>query len=670
MDEKTAKKRIQELSKKLEQYNTQYYEQDRPTVSDYEYDMLMRELETLEQQFPEFSASDSPTRHVGGTASRLFEKVPHSVQMMSLQDVFSFAEMDAFLNRCAEMLDKPAFVVEPKIDGLSVSLEYQNGIFVRGSTRGDGLIGEDVTKNLRTVTGVPQKLRHAPTFLEVRGEVYMPRKSFEALVQQQEANGETPFKNPRNAAAGSLRQKNADITASRNLAVWIFNVQQVEGITLKSHLESLAFLENIGFSNVIPHSNAVYTPEEIHTEIRKIEQARGDYAYDTDGVVVKIDCFSDREEMGATTKVPKWAAAFKFPPEEKETILREILLSVGRTGVITPVAVFDPVQLAGTEVTRATLHNQDFISEREIRVGDKIVVRKAGEIIPEVLRSVCHAEDSVPYQLPDTCPECGTMTVRDPEEAALRCPNPDCPAQLMKRMIHFVSKDAMNIDGLGPQNLELLQKNGLLHSVSDLYHLTKADLLPLERFAEKSADHLIHAIAASKENSLDRLVYALGIRGIGIQTAKLLCERFSSMETLQNATQSEIESIDGFGDTMAENVVKTLAEPHMQKLISCLQAAGCRMTYIGTAVEDDRFAGQTFVLTGTLPTLKRKDAEAMILRCGGKVSGSVSKKTSFVVAGEAAGSKLEKANALGIPILTEAAFLDKIQGKDASQNEN
>ncbi len=670
MEEKAAKRRIQQLQSMLETYNVQYYEQDNPTISDYEYDMLLRELETLETEFPSYAMENSPTKHVGGAASRVFEKVPHAVQMMSLQDVFSFAEMDTFWERCVAALGHPTFVVEPKIDGLSVSLEYQNGVFVRGSTRGDGMVGENVTENLRTIAAIPKQLHDAPPFLEVRGEVYMPRKSFAQLVEQQVQNGETPAKNPRNAAAGSLRQKDARVTAERNLAIWIFNVQQVQGITLQSHLESLAFLERIGFPCVIPHSKIVTTPEEIHAEITAIGVERDGYSYDTDGVVVKIDRFSEREEMGATAKVPKWAAAFKFPPEEKETTLREILLSVGRTGVITPVAVFDPVQLAGTEVTRATLHNQDFITERNICLGDRILVRKAGEIIPEVLRSVSHAEDAMPYELPKTCPVCGTMAVRDPEEAALRCPNPDCPAQLMKRMIHFVSKDAMNIDGLGPQNLALLQEKGLVHSVSDLYHLTQADLLPLDRFAEKSADNLIRAIAASKNNSLDRLVYALGIRGIGAQAAKLLCERFSSMEAIQNATQLEIAAIDGFGDVMAENVVETLAEPHMKQLINSLQAVGCRMTYDGTTVEEDRFAGQTFVLTGTLPTLKRKDAEALILRYGGKVSGSVSKKTAFVVAGEAAGSKLEKANTLGIPVLTETEFLDKIRGKEEIENEN
>ncbi|MCC8110893.1 MAG: NAD-dependent DNA ligase LigA [Ruminococcus sp.] len=670
MKKNAAKQRMQQLQTMLELYNVQYYELDNPTVSDYEYDMRLLELETLEEQFPEYASQNSPTKHVGGTASRTFEKVQHTVQMMSLQDVFSFDEMDLFLKRCDAVLNKPAFVVEPKIDGLSVSLEYRNGVFVRGSTRGDGMVGEDVTENLRTILNIPQKLQYAPVFLEVRGEVYMPRKSFYTLVEQQEANGETPFKNPRNAAAGSLRQKNAAITAARNLDIWFFNVQQVEGVSLESHLESMAFLEKIGFSKVIPHSKAVYTPDEIHREIEVIGQARGDYTYDTDGVVVKIDRFSNREEMGTTAKVPKWAAAFKFPPEEKETTLQEIILSIGRTGIITPVAVFDPLQLAGTEVTRATLHNQDFITERDICLGDRIVVRKAGEIIPEVLRSVSHSVNAQPYRLSEACPVCGTATVRDPKEAALRCPNPNCPAQLKKRIIHFVSKDAMNIDGLGPQNLALLQEKGLVHSVVDLYYLTQTDLLQLERFADKSASNLIRAIEASKKNSLDRLIYALGIRGIGIQTAKLLCEQFPSMEAIQNAMQTEIAAIDGFGNALAESVVNTIAQPYMQQLIAQLRDVGCCMTYAVTIAQGNCLAGQTVVLTGTLPTLKRKDAEAMILRCSGKVSSSVSKKTSFVVAGESAGSKLEKAKTLGIPVITEAEFLNKIHGKEEIENEN
>ncbi len=656
MDELTAKNRMQELAQLLEQYNRQYYVEDNPTVTDYEYDMLLRELEMLEQTYPQYAAENSPAKRVGGAASRVFEKVPHTVQMMSLQDVFSFEEMDSFVRRCQETLSAPQFVVEPKIDGLSVSLEYTNGVFVRGSTRGDGFVGEDVTANLMTIPAIPKQLRDAPAFLEVRGEVYMPRQSFAALVEQQEQNGETPAKNPRNAAAGSLRQKNPAVTAQRQLDIWIFNIQQVDGVMLRSHVESLAYLERLGFPNVIPHSGGCTDAAQIRAEIARIGEERIGYAYDTDGVVVKVDDFAQREEMGSTSKVPKWAAAFKFPPEEKETTLREIMLSVGRTGVITPVAVFDPVQLAGTEVARATLHNQDFITERDIRLGDRIVVRKAGEIIPEVLRVASHEDNALPYLLPEKCPVCGTNAVRDGDEAALRCPNPDCPAQLMKRMIHFVSKDAMNIDGLGPQNLAALQEEGLVHSVADLYQLTAEQITAMERFAEKSAENLIRAIETSKQNSLDRLIYGLGIRNIGARAAKLLCERFGSMDAILAASSEEVQTIDGFGGTMAESVVSALAEPHMQQLIAHLREAGCRMTYEGLQIEDDRFAGKTFVLTGTLSTMKRSEAKELVLKYGGKVSGSVSKKTAYVVAGEAAGSKLDKANELGIPVLTEEEF--------------
>lgn len=664
MEEKQAQERIGILRQKLTQYNREYYDWDRPTIPDDVYDQLMRELEQLETAFPQFADAESPTKHVGGTVSKVFEKVPHTVQMMSLQDVFSAEEMAAFVHRCQETLQAPAFVVEPKIDGLSVSLEYINGVFTRGSTRGDGFVGENVTENLKTIAHIPQMLQNAPPFLEVRGEVYMSRERFAELVAQQEQDGEEPAKNPRNAAAGSLRQKNPAITAQRGLDIWIFNIQQVTGVELTSHIESLAYLTSLGFSTVIPHSELRYTFQQIQQEIDKIAAERSGYAYDTDGVVVKVDDFAQREEMGATSKVPKWAAAFKFPPEEKETNLREIQLSVGRTGVITPVAVFDPVQLAGTEVSRATLHNQDFITERDIRLGDTIVVRKAGEIIPEVVRVAAHSAASQPYTLPETCPVCHTQAVRDDEAAALRCPNPDCPAQLMKHMIHFVSKDAMNIDGLGPQILAVLQEKGLVHSVADLYHLTKEQLMELDRFAEKSAENLVRAIAASKQNPLDRLIFALGIRGIGAQSAKLLCAQFPTMEQLLAATVEQVQTIDGFGGVMAESVVTALHEPHMQKLIEHLRAAGCRMTYAGTAVEDHRLEGMTFVLTGTLPTMTRSAAEALVLRYGGKVSKSVSKKTTYVVAGEAAGSKLDKANALGIPVLSEAELLQKIQERN------
>ena len=658
MHAEDAKKRIEVLSRELEQHNYRYYILNDPTVSDYTYDEMMRELRALEAEYPDFLLPTSPSQRVGGGASSTFEKVTHAVQMASLQDVFSFEEVAAFVQRCKEQLHEPQFVVEPKIDGLSVSLEYENGIFTRGSTRGDGFTGEDVTMNLKTIQTIPLQLKNAPSYLEVRGEVYLSREKFEALSQYQEQNGETPFKNPRNAASGSLRQKDASVTAKRGLDILIFNVQQIEGVSLNAHKASIDYLTELGLTT-IPQSALLTDTRQIIEEIQRIGEIRSEYPYDIDGVVVKLDDFSQREEMGATTKVPKWAVAYKFPPEEKETLLTDIEVGVGRTGVITPVAVFQPVRLAGTDVSRATLHNQDFITEKGICIGDTIVVRKAGEIIPEVVRAVHHAEGAVPYRLPENCPVCGTKAERDEEEAALRCPNPDCPAQLMKRMIHFASKDAMNIDGLGPQNLMALSQANLIHSVADLYALKKEDLLKIDRFAEKSADNLLAAIEKSKQNALDRLIFALGIRNIGARAAKLLCEKFPSMEQIQNAAAEEIAEIEGFGTIMAESVADAFAEPHMQALTARLAELGLRMTYDSAVVTDQRFAGMTFVLTGTLPTMKRSDAKALIEQYGGKVSGSVSKKTTYVVAGEEAGSKLDKANSLGIPVLTEAELIDK-----------
>lgn len=656
MERNDAKKRIEELSKELMEHNHRYYILNEPSVSDYTYDEMMRELRSLEAEYPEFLLPTSPSQRVGGTFSSSFEKVEHRVQMASLQDVFSYEEVAAFVQRCKEQLVDPQFVVEPKIDGLSVSLEYESGVLVRGSTRGDGFTGEDVTMNLKTIHTVPLSIENAPPYLEVRGEVYMSRKSFEKLCQQQEENGETPFKNPRNAASGSLRQKDASVTAKRKLDILIFNVQQIEGKELTAHKESIDYLTSLGFTTV-SQSGLLKNTDEILREIEKIGEERGNYAYDTDGVVVKVDSFAQREEMGATTKTPKWAVAYKFPPEEKETILREIEVSVGRTGVITPVAVFDTVRLAGTDVVRASLHNQDFITDKGICIGDTIVVRKAGEIIPEVVRAVRHADDAVPYLLPERCPVCGTKAERD-DEAALRCVNPDCPAQVMKRMIHFASKDAMNIDGLGPQNLTALHDAGLINSVADLYTLKKEQLLSLDRFAEKSADNLLAAIEKSKENTLDRLIFGLGIRNIGGKAAKLLCEAFPSIEKIKSASIEDISLIEGFGSIMAESVVNAFAEPHMQELVSRLVNLGLPSEYETAEVTDERFARKTFVLTGTLPTMKRSEAKSLIESFGGKVSGSVSKKTSYVVAGDEAGSKLDKANTLGVTVLSEEELVE------------
>lgn len=657
MNKEQAEKRIAELSRELMQHNYRYYVLNEPSVSDYTYDEEMRELRKLESEYPELLKADSPSQRVGGTASSTFEKVEHSVQMASLQDVFSFEEVADFVRSCKEKLNAPEFIVEPKIDGLSVSLEYENGIFTRGSTRGDGFVGEDVTMNLRTIHTIPLRIENAPPYLEVRGEVYMSRQSFEKLVGQQEENGDVPFKNPRNAASGSLRQKDSSITAKRRLDILVFNVQQITGKELSSHNESIDYLKSLGFTTV-SQSEALTDTEDIIREIRRIGDERDKYAYDIDGVVIKVNSFEQRDEMGSTAKTPKWAAAYKFPPEEKETLLRDIEVSVGRTGVITPVAVFEPVRLAGTDVERASLHNQDFINEKGICIGDRIVVRKAGEIIPEVVRAAVHIDGAKVYRLPKSCPVCGTKAERDEEAAALRCPNPDCPAQVMKRMIHFASKDAMNIDGLGPQNLTALHDAGLISSVADLYTLKKEDLLTLDRFADKSAENLISSIEKSKSNPLDRVIFGLGIRNIGGRAAKLLCESFPSIEKIMNASEEDIANIEGFGAVMAESVVSAFSEPHMKELVSRLCEYGLATKYEVNETIDNRFEGKTFVLTGTLPTMKRSEAKALIEQYGGKVSGSVSKKTSYVVAGEEAGSKLDKANSLGVAVLSEEELIE------------
>lgn len=660
MDKEAARIRIAELSEQLEKYSYSYYVLDDPEISDYDFDMLMQELKALEEQFPELISPASPTQRVGGMADNSFEKVAHAVQMASLQDVFSFEQVQSFVRKCGEELGDVLYTVEPKIDGLSVSLEYTNGIFTRGSTRGDGFVGEDVTANLKTIRSIPLKLKNAPDYLEVRGEVYMPRSSFFELVEAQELTGEQPFKNPRNAAAGSLRQKNSKITAQRKLDIFIFNVQQCEGREFATHKESLDFLRELGFKTV-PSYKLCADYDGICCEIDRIGEERADLSFDIDGVVVKVNDLSQRELMGATAKTPKWAVAYKFPPEEKETKLLDIEVNVGRTGAITPVAVFEPILLAGTSVSRAVLHNQDFIDEKDIRIGDIITVRKAGEIIPEVLKSVSHEEGSATFKLPEICPVCGTASVRDEGESVLRCPNVQCPAQLLKNMIHFASKNAMNIDGLGPANMKLFVESGLVTSPADLYSLKKEQLLSLERFADKSADNLLKAIEDSKSAELDRLVYALGIRNIGQRAAALLCEKFPSMDRLIAAEKDDIAEIEGFGDIMAESVAAALREPHRLELIERLKTAGVNMNYSKESTGDGRFEGLTFVLTGTLPTMKRSDAKKLIESFGGKVTGSVSKKTSFVVAGEDAGSKLVKAQELGIEILSEADLISRMQ---------
>ena len=655
MDEYSAKKRIKELSDELYRYNYEYYVMDNPSIDDYSYDMKMQELKKLEKEFPQLLSPDSPTQKVGGFALNTFSEVKHTVQMASLQDVFSFDEVNAFFERCRQAVNSPSFVVEPKIDGLSVSLEYRDGVFVRGSTRGDGFVGEDVTANIMTIRSIPKKLKEKIPFLEVRGEVYMSRESFDELVRQQELNDEQPAKNPRNAAAGSLRQKNPKITAQRKLDIFVFNIQQIEGVSLSSHIESLDYLKSLGFET-IPGYIEVKDAKEALDRINGIGMERVDYQFDIDGVVIKVNSFEQRELIGATSKYPKWAVAYKYPPEEKETKLIDIEVKVGRTGVITPVAVFESIILAGTSVSRATLHNQEFISEKDIRIGDTILVRKAGEIIPEVLKSVSHEDNSVPFYIPKKCPVCGAPTVSCEEESAVRCPNVDCPAQLLRNIIHFASKKAMDIEGLGPANIELLLNEKMISSVADLYELKSADLLLLDRFAETSAEKLVMAIQNSKNAPLDRVIFALGIRNVGSETAKLLCDRFSDIDSIMSASVKELASIDGFGEITARNVYDAFRSEKNIHLINRFKEYGFTMNYASNKSDDLRFKGLTFVLTGTLPTMTRDEAKTIIESFGGKASSSVSKKTSYVLAGESAGSKLTKAQELGIKIIDENEF--------------
>lgn len=657
MDFNEAKKRIAELTDILEKANHRYYDLDNPFLEDDEYDAYMRELRGIEQQFPELLSPNSPSQRVGGTAQSTFASVRHEVQMGSLQDVFSIEEVNGFVARMNEEGVRE-FTVEPKIDGLSVSLEYENGEFVRGSTRGDGFVGEDITPNLKTIRTIPLTLPEKLPFLEVRGEVYMPKQSFGELCRVCEQNGEPMPKNPRNAAAGSLRQKDSRITAARKLDIFCFNIQQIRGKEFSTHSESLEFVKSLGF-HIIPDLRVCHTAGEIAERIREIGEQRHSLPFDIDGAVVKTNGLALREEIGATAKVPKWAVAFKYPPEEKQTKLLDIEINVGRTGALTPVAVFEPVQLAGTTVSRAVLHNQDFISEKDVRVGDTIVVRKAGDIIPEVVKSVSHSENSEPFVIPHICPVCGAAAERSEDEAVIRCTNIDCPAQLLRSLEHFASRGAMDIDGLGEAVAQQLLNKGFVKTVADLYTLTKQDLMTLDKFGEKSADNLLESIRKSKSRELPGLVFALGIRGIGSSSAVLLCKKFGSMENIMNASAEEISQINGFGDVLAESVYTAMREPHRIALINRLRDLGLNMTYTGEQASD-KLAGLTIVVTGTLPTLKREQAKALIEKNGGKFGSSVSKKTNYVLAGEEAGSKLTKANELGIPVITEEQFLNMI----------
>ena len=659
MTQELAKEKIKELRQTLEQYNYEYYVQDNPTVSDFVYDAKMNELLALEAEFPELITADSPTQRVGGQVLAGFEEVTRAVQMQSLSDVFSEEEFQDFNTRTEKALEitSPEYTVEMKIDGLSVSLEYENGQFVRGSTRGDGFVGEDITENLRTIGSIPLRLTEALPYLDVRGEVFMPQASFVKLNEQREVAGEPLFANPRNAAAGSLRQLDSKITASRRLDIFVFNVQQIQGKTLASHKESLDYLAKLGFKT-IPVTKLFYGAEEAYGEILRIGELRGDLPFDIDGAVVKINQFNQREALGSTTKTPRWAVAYKFPAERQQSKLLDIALQVGRTGVITPNAVLEPVRIAGSTVSRATLHNEDNIRDKDIRIGDTVIIQKAGDIIPEVVEVVKEkrtGQEQV-FHMPKVCPACGEPLYREEGEAAVRCLSSNCPAQQMRSIIHFASKPAMDIDGLGPAVVEQLLDAKLIADCADLYTLSYEDVVALERFAEKSAQNLLSAIEKSKQQGLDRVLFGLGIRLIGSRAAQLLANKFGDMDTLLAAPQEELAQIPDIGEKMAASLVHYFAEEKSQSLLARLKDAGVVMTY---AKEEtgDALLGKTFVLTGTLPTLKRSEAQALIEKNGGKVSGSVSKKTDFVVAGEEAGSKLEKANALGVSVLTEEELL-------------
>ena len=655
MNIEEARIKVVALTKELNYHNDRYYNHDDPVISDYEYDAMLRDLENLEAEFPELLLPTSPTQRVGGSKGEKFSPVTHSVPMESLHDSFSEEEIRDFDRKVREVIAAPTYVVEPKFDGLSVSCEYRNGVFVRGSTRGDGVTGEDVTENLMTIKSLPKRIEHAPAFLEVRGEVYMSVKTFERIVAEQENNGEKPFKNPRNAAAGSLRQKDAKITAKRGLDIFVFNIQAAEGATFDTHVQSLDYLTELGFPTAFYHP--FDNIDDVIREIARIDEHRGDLPCDIDGAVVKVNSLSDRAILGSTAKFPRWAEAYKYPPEEKETELLDIEINVGRTGALTPVGIFRPVLLAGTTVSRATLHNEDFIRERDIHIGDTVLIRKAGEIIPEVLSAVRRNPDGRAFSFPAFCPSCGSRIVHEDGEAAARCTNTACPAQLLRHLIHFVSRDAMDIDGLGPAVLEQLLQNGLIATFSDLYKLTVDSLVNLDRMGEKSARNLISAIEKSKSAEIYRLVYALGIRHIGEKAAKLLCEHFLTIDALFDAQVEEICAIDGYGAIMAQSVADYFSLEGTRMLLGELRSLGVEMKPLEAKVKQGVFLDKTFVLTGTLPTMSRKEASLLIEQNGGKTASSVSKKTDYVLAGEDAGSKLTKAQSLGVTIISEADLL-------------
>ena len=652
--------RINELTELLTDANYRYHVLDDPQMPDYEYDRLLRELEDLEKAYPDYAREDSPTKRVGGTVLSQFEEVAHPVPLMSLQDVFSMEELNDFLEKTLSAEPGTAFSVEPKIDGLSVALEYVDGKLVRGATRGDGNVGEDVTENIKTIRSVPMTLENAPSRLIVRGEVYMPKKTFHRLNERREEEGKPLFANPRNAAAGSLRQLDPKIAAKRGLDIFVFNIQLAEGVSFSSHCETLEYLKKLRFK-VIPYEKLSGIPE-IDAQVAAINDSREQLPCDIDGAVIKVDDLSARERLGSTAKFPKWAAAYKYPPEIKPTVVEDIVVQVGRTGVLTPKAVVRPVRLAGTTVTNATLHNQDFISQRDIRIGDTVLIRKAGEIIPEILEVDFskRPQGARAYRLPDVCPVCGARTQQDEDGAFLRCTGAECPAQLSRNIAHFVSRDAMDIEGLGSAIVDALIEKDLIHSPADIYYLRQEDVETLWKSGKTAAAKLLASIERSKEQDVSRLIYALGIRQVGAKTGKVLAAAFGNLDGVLSASEEELTQIPDVGSVTAASIHQWSCQEQSRHMVERLRQAGVNFES-KRVISDDRFSGKVFVLTGALSKFTREEASEKIELLGGKTSGSVSKKTSFVIVGENAGSKERKARELGIPILTEDEFLEMIQ---------
>lgn len=662
MDKNKAKERIEELNKLTQYYAQKYYDDDNPEISDFEYDMLMLELRNLEKEFPEFITKDSLTQHVGGTVKEGFEKVEHEVPLQSLQDIFTFDELISFDERVSKTLEtKPDYVVETKIDGLSVSLEYKNGVFVRGATRGNGLVGEDITENLKTIKHIPKKLTEDIDII-VRGEVFIGKNEFEEMNREREENEETLFANARNAAAGSLRQLDSKIAASRPLDIFIFNVQKSDNVKFTSHYESLEYLKKLGF-NVNPVVQYCNSINQVIEEIEKIGENRESLTFGIDGAVVKVDNLAYREILGTTYKTPKWAIAYKYPPEAKETLLKDIVCQVGRTGAITPMAILEPVKVAGSTISKTTLHNEDFIKEKDLRIGDRVIIQKAGDVIPEVVKAVTEkrtGEEKI-FEMPRTCPVCGAMAIREEGEAAVRCMGVECPAKQYRSIIHFASREAMNIKGLGDSIIDELLTRNLISNIADIYSMKLEDFASLKQNGKKFAQNLIDSINASKNNEFYRVLNGLGIRHIGVKAAKGLAKKYKNIDNLMNASLEDLISTEDVGEVMAESVYNFFKQEQTLDLITKLKSAGINFEQEESEDSDGRFEGKIFVLTGALEKYSRKEAEEIIERLGGKTSSSVSKKTSYVLAGEDSGSKLVKANELGITVISEKEFEEMIK---------